>query len=1039
GMTVSGTNNDINVYGNALRPTELGSGGSGVGSTRGGTGGGFVYINATNKFIIDGTIKNDGTPSYGGADDAGGGTGGSILVYAYNITGTGNFSAIGGAGRNLVSGGGRIAVYYNHTTLNFSRSIAEESKTAIAGVLSSPATGTFIAVDQRFNNATIHGWNWNSSVDLSIFNNITFVSANTTIDNNDIIRIDNNFQFDGQSYINCKTNLTRQITISEIGTGNTSRFMSGFRTECPLVNLTINSTNNILVSNNNLFNFSIINLDNSNIDFSLVNSKIYGSINLTLRNLSIDLSSWLNATGKGYEGPLGIGNSSGRNGASYGGFGGGGAARPYGNPLEPRELGSGSGGTPANSLSIGGGFIFLNISNKLTINGIVTSDGIPPTGSGSDRGGGASGGSILIYAYNITGTGNFSAKGATIIDNSPDASGGSGGRIAIYYNYSDINFFKSNVSGGGSDIALSRAEPGTFIAIDLRNNIATIVEAFEFNMSNYVTGSNFKSDENSPFTFENITLKGGDELRLLTNVSFNITKLNWSTSKINVSDYLEIIYEDNFNDTLTTYNPVNNGIFNLSIERRYNARIDFLSNLSYIMNISAAINISPNFVKVNSTFLPQLNMSSRLTFYNVSGDNGIPLYDLNDGNNFILCRYDRCNQKNFTADLKKFSVVVTGFTTYTTINDSSPPNITFVYPTEENNVYVNRDWIFINTSIIELNPDNITYLLMNQTGIVNSTLYYMVDSSANNTINFTTITSGNFLGLTDGIYNYNATLIDLANNRNSSETRIITLDKTAPQVSFNDTVTPLQGAALISAKYYVQLTILEENTANITYNLYDATGIINTTTYSMNDQTSNITTLFGLLAGTSAVGVNITDKANNMANTGIRTVTYTESSGTTTSTGGSAGSSGGGGGGGTAPNLRIVNSPPLQIIGQTGLIQTPHGEVTFTTTNKGGVFTLNINSTQGAAEIGLTFINASYGINVPKLDIKLKNGGKLKLVPTIDFRLPVIDPLSLLLLIILLIIIISYEYYRYKKKEELSKVPPHLRYVPITRPITSSR
>ena len=83
--------------------------------------------------------------------------------------------------------------------------------------MSSPATGTFIAVDQRFNNATIiHGWNWNSSVDLSIFNNITFVSANTTIDNNDIIRIDNNFQFDGQSYINCKTNLTRQITISEI-------------------------------------------------------------------------------------------------------------------------------------------------------------------------------------------------------------------------------------------------------------------------------------------------------------------------------------------------------------------------------------------------------------------------------------------------------------------------------------------------------------------------------------------------------------------------------------------------------------------------------------------------------------------------------------------------------------------------------------------------------------------------------------------------------------------------------------------------------
>ena len=52
---------------------------------------------------------------------------------------------------------------------------------------------------------------------------------------------------------------------------------------------------------------------------------------MTLRNLSIDLSSWLNATGKDMNDLLGIGNSSGRNGASYGGFGGGGAARPYGN------------------------------------------------------------------------------------------------------------------------------------------------------------------------------------------------------------------------------------------------------------------------------------------------------------------------------------------------------------------------------------------------------------------------------------------------------------------------------------------------------------------------------------------------------------------------------------------------------------------------------------------------------------------------------------------------------------------------------------
>ena len=1028
------------AYGDPLKPTDLGSGGSSSGGNKGGNGGGSIYINATNKIILDSQLIADGANGIAAAVDYGGGSGGSILLYSYNLTGTGNLSARGGPSRNGNSGGGRIAVYYNHTTLNFSKlGVAGQSNTLAT------STGTFIAVNQIYNNATIYAWNWNSSVDLSIYSNITFVSANTSLDNSDIIRVDNNFIFDGQSYFNCRANYTHSVTISEIGNGNMSKFLSGFKTECSLTNATINTSSNLLMTNNNLFNFSIINLDNNGIDFIIENSKVYGNINFTIRNFSLDINSWLNSTGKGYSGPFGIGNSSGRTGASYGGLGGSTSAKTYGNPLEPKDLGSGTGGSPANGVGVGGGTIFLNISNKLTLDGVVSADGMGPSkAGGADAGGAGSGGSILLYTYNLTGTGNLSAKGGDIRDNSPDSSGGGGGRIAVYYNYTTMNFLKSNVSGGESDTSYSRAEPGTFIAIDIRNNIATIIEAFEFNASHFVNDSKFKPFANSSFTFENITFRGGDEIRISSNISFNITNLNWSTTKINTSDYyLEIIYENIFNDSLTIY-KVNNS-FNLSIERRNIARIDFLSNLSYLTNISAAINISPNFVKVNSTLIPKLNMSSRLTFYNVTGDNGIPLYDINDNDNFIICRYDRCSQKNFTADLKKFSVVVSSFTTYTTINDSVQPNIIFTYPTEINNTYVNRNWIFINTTIIETNPDNSTYLLMNGTGVVNSTLFYMTNSSANNTINFTTLTDGNFLGLTEGIYNYNVTVIDLANNKNTTETRTITLDRTAPVVSFNLTTTPDLEVDNIIA---IGLDIIETNTANITYNIYNLTGLTNSTVYTMYDRHSN-TSISKPLTETILFkyGINVTDKANNIGNTPIRTVDNSPVP-VTPPTGGSTGSStnnGGSGGSGGEPKLTVIdNQPPLKIIesdtGKTeGIIQTPHGEVNFRVTDKGGIFALNINSSQGAAEIGLTFINASYGINVPKLDIKLKNGGKLKLVPTIDFKLPVIDTLSLLLLIILLIIIISYEYYRYKKKEELSKVPPHLRYVPITRPITSFR
>ena len=100
--------------------------------------------------------------------------------------------------------------------------------------------------------------------------------------------------------------------------------------------------------------------------------------------------------------------------------------------------------------------------------------------------------------------------------------------------------------------------------------------------------------------------------------------------------------------------------------------------------------------------------------------------------------------------------------------DTTIPLIEFVSPTENNNsVFDNRDWIFVNVSVIEAFPQNITYILFNSTKEVNETTFLMTDQFSNNTINFT--------GLPDETYYYNVTIVDVISNSNSTGTRIIYL------------------------------------------------------------------------------------------------------------------------------------------------------------------------------------------------------------------------------------------------------------------------
>ena len=115
------------IYGDVKNPTVLGSGG-GVGyngTYGGGSGGGRISLKVNGTLQIDGRLTANG----GGANFAGAGSGGSILLNVNTLSGVGFISAYGGyanrtSGGNSGGGGGggRIAIYY--ATNNFAGGIS---------------------------------------------------------------------------------------------------------------------------------------------------------------------------------------------------------------------------------------------------------------------------------------------------------------------------------------------------------------------------------------------------------------------------------------------------------------------------------------------------------------------------------------------------------------------------------------------------------------------------------------------------------------------------------------------------------------------------------------------------------------------------------------------------------------------------------------------------------------------------------------------------------------------------------------------------
>ncbi|MBN2881815.1 hypothetical protein JXM83_07235, partial [Candidatus Woesearchaeota archaeon] len=138
--------------------------------------------------------------------------------------------------------------------------------------------------------------------------------------------------------------------------------------------------------------------------------------------------------------------------------------------------------------------------------------------------------------------------------------------------------------------------------------------------------------------------------------------------------------------------------------------------------------------------------------------------------------------------------------------DSTAPKIQFVSPTESTNTVIPRNWTYINVTINETTPENIT---LQWNGVNESLTCIGVSPDYYCGINKTSLADGN--------YSYLVYVNDSVGNSNKTETRYIYIDTTAPIVNF---VAPTPNNNNVSAVNwtFIQISDVEYNHNNATLN-----------------------------------------------------------------------------------------------------------------------------------------------------------------------------------------------------------------------------
>lgn len=173
GEISSGNTPPNRIYGDAFYPALLGSGGGGATTSAGEAashGGGLLYISAKSLIINGKIIANGGVAP----QHVGGGSGGSVLIFADTLAGNGTIEAKGGNGgctgcAGASGGGGRIAIYTHVPNLPI-------NNLSVAGGLpnfGTPQKGTIIYQNCGFEN--------NVGIDTLLYPSLSVAKFDSTI------------------------------------------------------------------------------------------------------------------------------------------------------------------------------------------------------------------------------------------------------------------------------------------------------------------------------------------------------------------------------------------------------------------------------------------------------------------------------------------------------------------------------------------------------------------------------------------------------------------------------------------------------------------------------------------------------------------------------------------------------------------------------------------------------------------------------------------------------------------------------------------
>ncbi len=439
------------AYGSPYAPTQPGSGGGGSSSANSspGNGGGLVWVNATGKVTVDGSIKANGGTATGYSAP---GSGGGIYIVCRTFGGRGMLQAQGQSspGESGASGGGRIAVAYDPVaqtgeSLQPSCTFSVKTGTQQAGRTDQDA-GTLYLSDSQFlptslgdlfpDKIYVYGVStWSPSSLLVTNTSVDFVYPGIQL------TVAGNVTVSGASRLGiCLSNQTLSVLGSVLVTnGGNLRLQSGptnalWPTYGGLVTIVGDLT---IGTNSSVYPYS-----------HPING---GSLKFTLADLVVSPGGQFNADGRGYGqgpgsgSPAGTGYGTGGGlatvsgaGGGYGGIGGNGrkpgenGGSTYGSSNVPpmqagSSGGSGTGGGTACG-GAGGGLIWVEANNRITVNGAISANGGATGATG--YGGGGSGGGIYLLCRRFEGAlpGAITANGS---NGGSESGGGGGGRILI--------------------------------------------------------------------------------------------------------------------------------------------------------------------------------------------------------------------------------------------------------------------------------------------------------------------------------------------------------------------------------------------------------------------------------------------------------------------------------------------------------------------------------------------------------------------------------------------------------------------------------